>query len=49
MIYKHAHAPRPRLPARHTGLQPVLDRMLAASPDERYQSASDLMRSLEAA
>jgi hypothetical protein len=29
VIYRHAHAPRPRLPRSLTHLQPVLDRMLA--------------------
>lgn len=49
VIYKHAHAPRPRLGG---GLelerfQPMLDRMLAARPAARYQSAAELLAELE--
>jgi serine/threonine protein kinase len=42
VIYKHAHAPRPRLPESLTALQPVVDRMLAIDPANRYQSAEEL-------
>ena len=43
VIYKHAHAPRPRLGRALTHLQPILDRMLAVERLERYQSAGDLL------
>ena len=46
VIYKHANAPRPRLHRRLTHFQPVLDRMLAISRYERYQSAAELLAEL---
>jgi DNA-binding NarL/FixJ family response regulator len=46
VIYKHAHAARPRLPAECRALQPFLDRLLAAAPDGRYPSAGALLADL---
>ena len=46
VIYRHAHAPRPRLPRSLTHLQPVLDRMLAVERLARYQSARELLADL---
>jgi FixJ family two-component response regulator len=48
VIYRHAHAPRPRLERSLTHLQPILDRMLAVDRLERYQSAGDLLTDLAA-
>jgi len=48
VIYRHAHAPRPRLDRSLTHLQPILDRMLAVQRLERYQSAVDLLADLAA-
>jgi eukaryotic-like serine/threonine-protein kinase len=48
VIYRHAHAPRPRLSRALTHFQPVLDRLLAVDRFDRYQSASDLLAALEA-
>lgn len=46
VIYKHSHSPRPQLPPAHAALQPLLDRLLAIDPAERFQRASDLVRAL---
>jgi FixJ family two-component response regulator len=46
VIYKHAHAPRPRLTRALTHFQPVLDRLLAVDRLERYQSAPELLAAL---
>lgn len=48
VIYQHANAPRPRLDAALASLQPLLDRLLAVAPEDRYQSAADLLADLEA-
>jgi DNA-binding response OmpR family regulator len=48
VIYRHAHAPRPRLERSLTHLQPILDRMLAVERVERYQSAEALLVDLAA-
>jgi hypothetical protein len=48
VIYRHAHAPRPRLSRALTHLQPLLDRLLAVDRFERYQSAADLLAALDA-
>jgi eukaryotic-like serine/threonine-protein kinase len=47
VIYKHAHAPRPRLSRALTHFQPVLDRLLAVDRLERYQSARELLAALD--
>jgi FixJ family two-component response regulator len=48
VIYRHAHAPRPRLSRALTHLQPLLDRLLAVDRFERYQSADELLAALAA-
>lgn len=46
VIYKHANAPRPKLHGRLARLQAPLDRMLAVRPEDRYQSADELLEAL---
>jgi len=48
VIYRHAHAPRPRLSRALTHFQPLLDRLLAVDRFERYQSAGELLEDLRA-
>jgi CheY-like chemotaxis protein len=48
VIYRHAHAPRPRLSRALTHFQPLLDRLLAIDRYERYQSAAELVAALDA-
>ncbi len=48
VIYRHAHAPRPRLALALTHFQPVLDRLLAVDRFERFQSAGELLAALDA-
>jgi FixJ family two-component response regulator len=48
VIYRHAHAPRPRLARALTHFQPLLDRLLAVDRFERYQSAGELLEDLAA-
>jgi FixJ family two-component response regulator len=47
VIYRHAHAPRPRLVRALTDFQPVLDRLLAVERFERFQSAAELLSALD--
>jgi DNA-binding NarL/FixJ family response regulator len=47
VIYRHAHAPRPRLARPVAHLQGILDRALAVERSERYQSARDLLADLD--
>jgi serine/threonine-protein kinase PpkA len=42
MIEMHVKGPLPRLPERLTGYQPILDRLLAKQPADRFQSAREL-------
>jgi serine/threonine protein kinase len=42
LAYQHVHADIPRLPKRLSGYQPVIERLLAKDPEQRFQSARDL-------
>jgi FixJ family two-component response regulator/tRNA A-37 threonylcarbamoyl transferase component Bud32 len=42
LVYQHVHGPLPRLEGRLAGYQPILDRLLAKNPEERFQSAREL-------
>jgi eukaryotic-like serine/threonine-protein kinase len=43
VIYNHSHAPRPSLPGEYADLQPIVDRMLAPDPQDRFQTAAELI------
>jgi serine/threonine protein kinase len=45
--YAHVHEPPPNLPEEKSALQPILDKLLAKSPDDRYQSADQLTSILD--
>ena len=42
LIYQHVHGPIPQLPGKLAGYQPIVDRLLAKKPEDRFQSARDL-------
>jgi DNA-binding response OmpR family regulator/tRNA A-37 threonylcarbamoyl transferase component Bud32 len=42
LAYQHVHGTIPRLPKRLAGYQPIVDRLLAKRPEERFQSAREL-------
>ena len=46
LLARHLNAPTPRLPLEHEGLQPVLERLMAKRPEERYPSAQALLDEL---
>jgi FixJ family two-component response regulator/tRNA A-37 threonylcarbamoyl transferase component Bud32 len=46
MMYQHVHGEVPRLPARLAGYQPILGRMLAKRPEDRFQSARELFATI---
>jgi len=46
VIYMHGNAPLPRLEADLQRVQPVLERLLAKDPAQRYASADELLRAL---
>lgn len=47
VIYKHTHAQLPQLPAPVARYQPILERMMAKEPSDRYQSAAELLEILD--
>jgi serine/threonine-protein kinase PpkA len=47
LLAHHMNTPTPRLPAEHEGLQPILDRLMAKRPDDRFPSADALVAELE--
>jgi tRNA A-37 threonylcarbamoyl transferase component Bud32/DNA-binding NarL/FixJ family response regulator len=42
LAFQHVHGPIPHLPGRLAGYQPLLDRLLAKRPQDRFQSAREL-------
>ncbi|HKY02902.1 MAG TPA: protein kinase [Burkholderiales bacterium] len=42
LAYQHVHAPIPQLPGRHVGYQPLLERLVAKNPADRFQNAREL-------
>jgi CheY-like chemotaxis protein/tRNA A-37 threonylcarbamoyl transferase component Bud32 len=46
LVGMHISVPVPRLPAPLAGYQPVLDRLLAKKPEDRYQSARELLAAI---
>ena len=42
LAYQHVHGQLPKLPRRLAGYQPILDRLVAKRPDDRFQSAREL-------
>jgi tRNA A-37 threonylcarbamoyl transferase component Bud32 len=48
IIYMHRNAPLPQLPEALTDLQPLLERMLAKQPQERFRDAQETVRQIEA-
>lgn len=47
LAMKHCSEPAPPLPRELSGLQPILDKLLAKRPDERFDSAKAVVRALE--
>jgi serine/threonine protein kinase len=47
LIYQHINAPIPRLPRKLSQYQDILDLLLAKKPNERFQSARDVINELE--
>jgi CheY-like chemotaxis protein len=47
LLARHLHAPTPRLPDEHGQLQPVLDRLMAKSPRDRFGSAEAFLAELK--
>jgi len=48
VIYKHSHAPIPQLPPELAAWQGLLERMLGKEPADRFQSAGELVRAIDA-
>jgi serine/threonine-protein kinase PpkA len=47
LLARHMTAPTPELPPQHAALQPLVDRLMAKKPEDRYASATELLRHLE--
>ncbi|HET6828404.1 MAG TPA: protein kinase, partial [Ramlibacter sp.] len=47
LLARHLQAPTPELPAAHGVLQPVLEKLMAKKPEDRYASAKALLQDLE--
>ncbi len=48
VIYQHTHASRPVLVDAFDTIQPLLDRMLAVDPNDRFQSTAELVDAFDA-
>jgi tRNA A-37 threonylcarbamoyl transferase component Bud32/DNA-binding NarL/FixJ family response regulator len=42
LAYQHVNSPVPRLPARLSGYQSIVDKLMAKRPEDRFQSAREL-------
>jgi hypothetical protein len=49
VLYMHRNTPIPRLDPRLSLLQPLMDRMLAKEPDDRYADAAATAAAITAA
>jgi serine/threonine protein kinase len=47
LLARHLSAPTPQLPAEHAALQPILSRLMAKSPAERFGSARAFLAELQ--
>jgi len=47
IMSQHTHAPVPRLPDEIAGNQPILDRLLAKSPHDRYANTDELLADVD--
>jgi serine/threonine-protein kinase PpkA len=47
LLFKHVHAELPQLPSSLTKFQPVINRLLAKSPDQRFSGAQQLLAALQ--
>jgi len=47
VIYKHSHAPIPALPPALAMWQPLLEKLLAKQPADRYQSSAELVSAID--
>ncbi len=47
VIYKHAQSPVPMLPPVSARLQPLIERLMAKTPDNRFQSATALLGAID--
>ena len=47
MFYKHVHGEVPQFPVEYAKYQPLLEKMLAKSADDRFQNADELAKALK--
>jgi serine/threonine-protein kinase PpkA len=47
LIYQHVYAPVPELPGKFGKYQEIINKTMAKHPAERYQTAAELIRTLE--
>jgi serine/threonine-protein kinase PpkA len=43
LLYQHVHAPVPTLPSAHARFQPLVSKMMAKRPQDRYASADEII------
>jgi hypothetical protein len=48
VLNRHVHEPVPHLPLDLALFQPLLDRLMAKQPDERFASAQDALQAMRA-
>ena len=47
LVYQHLYADVPNLPEQVAEFQPIVDKLLAKNPDERFNSASEFVATIQ--
>jgi serine/threonine-protein kinase PpkA len=48
LLYKHIHDEIPLMPQRYRAWQPLVDRLLAKHPEDRFQNTRELLAAINA-
>ncbi|GMQ97426.1 MAG: hypothetical protein BMS9Abin15_1149 [Gammaproteobacteria bacterium] len=47
LFYKHVHSEVPKLPDKYSYIQPLVNKLMAKKPEDRFQTAEELLQALD--